>query len=258
MSEEKKFITVDYDEFNEKTTTQHSNTLKWGGGWSDGLVNTYDNIRFRHVKTQELDALMLDFSIKASDWFHLRDGKLILNCDQDNINIEFNETETDATHIGDDLYCFEYGFYQISKEELEKVCEANVLKIRVGGSTTYEEPGEKECQVFQTYCQQFYNNFYDEAKYPDSLNVAVGKSGGACFVATATMGNYNHPTVLQLRFFRDTYLLKKYWGRIFTRLYYKWGPYPASLIKKSVALKTLSYYTIVKPLSYIASKIIER
>ena len=82
--------------------------------------------------------------------------------------------------------------------------------------------------------------------------------GGFCFIATATMGDYNHPTVLQLRFFRDTYLLQRKWGRIFTRLYYKWGPYPASLIKKSVALKTLSYYTIVKPLSYIASKIIER
>jgi len=257
MSEEKKFISVDYDEFNEKTTTQHSNALKWGG-FLGKLVNEYENIKLRHVKTPKLDALMLDFSIKSSDWFHLRSGKLTLNCDQDNINLEFHESETNARHIGDTLYCFEYGFYQISKEELEKVCNANVLKIRVSGDTTYEQPAEIECQAFQTYCQQFYNNFYDETKYTDSLNVAVGKSGGACFIATATMGDYNHPSVMRLRFFRDAYLLQRNWGRIFTRLYYKWGPYPANAIKKSDMLKTLSYYTIVKPLSFIASKLIEK
>jgi len=84
------------------------------------------------------------------------------------------------------------------------------------------------------------------------------RSGGRCFIATATMGDYNHPTVLQLRFFRDAYLLQRNWGRIFTQLYYQWGPYPANVIKNSDVLKILSYYTIVKPLSFIASKLIEK
>lgn len=83
-------------------------------------------------------------------------------------------------------------------------------------------------------------------------------TGSGCFVATATMGDYNHPAVLQLRFFRDAYLLQRNWGRIFTRFYYKWGPYPANVIKKSDVLKKLSYYIIVKPLSFISSKLIEK
>jgi hypothetical protein len=82
--------------------------------------------------------------------------------------------------------------------------------------------------------------------------------GGGCFIATATMGDYNHPTVLQLRFFRDAYLLQRKWGQIFTRLYYKWGPYLANIIKKSDMLKKLSYFSIVRPLAFIASKLNNR
>ena len=90
------------------------------------------------------------------------------------------------------------------------------------------------CKSFQTHCQQFYNNFYDESKYVDSLNISVGSSSsGGCFVATATMGSYINPIVLQLRSFRDTYLVKRNWGRNFIHFYYKWGPYPANLIKKN-------------------------
>ena len=72
------------------------------------------------------------------------------------------------------------------------------------------------------------------------------------------MGDYNHPTVLQLRLFRDNYLLHKKWGQIFTKYYYKWGPYPSSIIEKSAVLKKLSYFMIVKPLSAISSKIIQQ
>ena len=102
MSEEKKFITADYDEFNEITTTKHSNTLKWGGLLGK-LVNEYDNICLRHIKTPKLDSLVLDFSVKSSDWFNLINGKLTLNCDQDNINLEYHQSKTDARNIGKTL-----------------------------------------------------------------------------------------------------------------------------------------------------------
>ena len=81
------------------------------------------------------------------------------------------------------------------------------------------------------------------------------KKSGSCFIATATMGDYNHPTVMSLRGFRDNYLLHQDWGRAFIQFYYKWGPYPANVINKSSVLKKLSYYTLVKPLSLIASKL---
>jgi len=80
---------------------------------------------------------------------------------------------------------------------------------------------------------------------------AVNK--GNCFIATATMGNYNHPTVKHLRNFRDRFLLQRNWGKSFTKFYYQWGSYPANIIAKSNVLKIISYFTIVKPLSFIAS-----
>ena len=76
------------------------------------------------------------------------------------------------------------------------------------------------------------------------------KSG--CFIATASMGNYDHPVVLDLRFFRDNWLLKRDWGISFTKWYYKHGPIAASFIEKSVILKKLTFFLIIKPLQLIA------
>ena len=91
----------------------------------------------------------------------------------------------------------------------------------------------------------------------------VAKSGGSsgkggCFIATATMGDYDHPVVKELREFRDQYLLERDWGKKFTKYYYKFGPYPAKVISKSNLLKKVSYVFIVKPLSFVARKIMEQ
>jgi len=86
---------------------------------------------------------------------------------------------------------------------------------------------------------------------------SLSKSGN-CFIATATMGDYNHPTVIQLRSFRDNYLLQRNWGINFIKLYYKFGPYPARLIAKHDILKKISYDVIIRPLSFITSKLLKR
>ena len=91
----------------------------------------------------------------------------------------------------------------------------------------------------------------------------VAKSGGSsgkggCFIATATMGDYDHPVVMQLREFRDQYLLERNWGKKFTKYYYKFGPYPAKVISKSNLLKKVSYVFIVKPLSFVVQKVMNK
>lgn len=78
----------------------------------------------------------------------------------------------------------------------------------------------------------------------------------ACFIATATMGDYNHPSVLLLQDFRDTYLINKTWGRSFINWYYTNGPYIASIIAKNKLLKKISYWFIVKPLVFISKILI--
>ncbi len=49
------------------------------------------------------------------------------------------------------------------------------------------------------------------------------KSGG-CYIATMVYGDYDHPQVMVLRNFRDTYLAKREWGKRFIRFYYKHSP----------------------------------
>jgi hypothetical protein len=82
-------------------------------------------------------------------------------------------------------------------------------------------------------------------------------SGGKCFIATATMGSYNHPTVIELRHFRDDWILEKSWGTGFVKWYYHYGAKAAKVIEKSFLLKKICYLLIVKPL-YILSKIVKK
>lgn len=72
------------------------------------------------------------------------------------------------------------------------------------------------------------------------------KSG--CFVATACLGNYDHPVVLDLRRFRDEFLKRKTWGRHFITWYYAKGPIFAKKIVKNTVLKSVVYFFLIKPL----------
>lgn len=79
-----------------------------------------------------------------------------------------------------------------------------------------------------------------------------------CFIATAAMGDLNHPLVLELRIFRDGWIKKRSWGAEFVDWYYKKGPGWASLIKKNKLMKKACFLFVVKPLvvfSRILSKL---
>lgn len=78
----------------------------------------------------------------------------------------------------------------------------------------------------------------------------------SCFIATATMGNINHPKVVILRQFRDKVLLTTKIGKKFINCYYKIGPEIANFIKNRLFLRKLSYLLIVFPTSKIARTIL--
>jgi len=78
---------------------------------------------------------------------------------------------------------------------------------------------------------------------------SVSKPSSGCFIATATTGDYNHPTVMQLRIFRDNTLENYNLGRKFIQFYYKNSPPIANYISEKKVLKKLLYFTIIKPLS---------
>lgn len=73
------------------------------------------------------------------------------------------------------------------------------------------------------------------------------KKADACFVITATMGDFNHPDVVYLRRFRDGWIRKQPGGDAFIDAYYRIGPKLAGIIERSDKLRGLSYRYIVAP-----------
>ena len=93
------------------------------------------------------------------------------------------------------------------------------------------------------------------AKENNIVGVVASNGKGGCFIATAAMGDYDHPVVVDLRMFRDNWLLKSEWGVNFINWYYTHGPKAARLIEKSLVLKKLTFIFIVKPLQLVTKKL---
>ncbi len=106
-----------------------------------------------------------------------------------------------------------------------------------GQSTNYEI----KCNNIDTFKQAY------KLKYNTDL-----KPPSFCFIATATMGSYDHPEVMELRNFRDNWILEKKWGEGFVAWYYHYGSIAAKSIEKSLVLKKICYLLIVKPLVYLS------
>lgn len=57
-----------------------------------------------------------------------------------------------------------------------------------------------------------------------SSNTSSSSSSDGCYIATMVYGDYDHPQVMVLRDFRDSYLKERNWGKRFIKFYYKHSP----------------------------------
>lgn len=116
-----------------------------------------------------------------------------------------------------------------------------------GASTfSYKENGKKYVST-QKFCSR-----KCEAEYDDKYGVDYKQEPGGCFVATAVYGNYDHPVVLDLRYFRDHFLDQKKWGRSFIKWYYTYSPKWANIISRNRVLRMTALIIVVKPLHFFA------
>lgn len=87
-------------------------------------------------------------------------------------------------------------------------------------------------------------------KMKSEINTGAGKTtienrtGGICFVATATYMDQEHPDVQYLRAYRDNVLIRSRTGRAFIRWYWTNGPRLASLVSQHRALRSVSKFFI--------------
>jgi hypothetical protein len=84
------------------------------------------------------------------------------------------------------------------------------------------------------------------------------KTADACFVVTATLGDFDHPDVTLLRRFRDAWLARRPWGRSAVRVYYRVGPVLADLIRDRPALRHCSRLLVVRPAAAFARRRLDR
>ncbi len=97
------------------------------------------------------------------------------------------------------------------------------------------------------YCNQF-DYFLATNWKTEKPPVPENKKASGCFIATATIGDYDHPVVIRLRRFRDNILGAHKWGISFIEFYYKNSPAYAKIIEQNQVLRLLSYIFIVMPL----------
>jgi hypothetical protein len=129
------------------------------------------------------------------------------------------------------------------------------------GPSQGSKPREVYCQSITELNEYLNSNSNLSTKFnptlkadPNQRNINNDKKKG-CFIATATMGDYDHPVVLDLRMFRDNWLLNRKWGTEFINWYYEHSPKAAKVIEKNHYLKKISFYLLIKPLHFIAKKI---
>ena len=96
--------------------------------------------------------------------------------------------------------------------------------------------------------QQLFCSLKCKSEYDNEYGINWEKSG--CFIATAVYGDYDHPIVQDLRFFRNQSLYTTTIGRKFVHYYYKYSPKYADRIQAQPVLKTVIRILFIKPLHF--------
>jgi hypothetical protein len=110
--------------------------------------------------------------------------------------------ETKKRHIENHDVIFNNTIHRAVPFENYKSREKDVMKL-------YHEHKGKKPDVFHG---------------PNIKDMSQPSSSSGCYIATMVYGDYNHPQVLVLRDFRDSFLVHFYLGRSFIKFYYQYSP----------------------------------
>lgn len=94
---------------------------------------------------------------------------------------------------------------------------------------------DNECRE---YYQKNYNTLCSIHNQLTPKPQPSGSSGG-CYIATMAYGDYDHPQVMALRHFRDSYLSKREWGLKFIKFYYANSPRWVETLKDHKRINSL-------------------
>lgn len=147
----------------------------------------------------------------------------------------------------------------------EEILQSDVwMMMELNG--VMDEEGSIENGKMGEASRAFYREHYDDLDEIENLQEynekiseiwsdynAKTSGGGACFIATATLGE-NDYRLSYLRNFRDEYLLKRDSGVTFVKFYYKIGPSLSKILMKHKLLNFLVRNLFIVPISYLVKK----
>lgn len=88
-------------------------------------------------------------------------------------------------------------------------------------------------------CRTYYNNNNNTLSSISRQLQPKPSSSGGCYIATMAYGDYDHPQVMVLRQFRDSYLSKRDWGKKFIKFYYANSPRWVETLKDHKRINSL-------------------
>jgi len=126
-------------------------------------------------------------------------------------------------------------------------------------SFKYEDKEVEEYIICDKEYETLFDNFLSDGWTnvkpikPEGIPQPEPKPKEGCFIATACYGDYEDPSVLILRKYRDHFLSKKQTGRLFIKTYYLFSPKLASIIAKRKTLKYLVRLLFIAPIVKLIS-----
>lgn len=146
-------------------------------------------------------------------------------------------------------------------ETMEFACELNTIAENYLRIIKVIDKIITHSNYNQNYFQPFGNDLRwkftlkGRDKYPGfSSKVQPVPQKSGCFIATATLGDYNHPYMLTFRIYRNDVLNNSSYGKIFIKVYYKLSPPIAKIIEKNKYLKVLVLNFILQPINHYLLK----
>lgn len=96
----------------------------------------------------------------------------------------------------------------------------------------------------------------DEYSYSSDVSGYSSETSGACFIATAAYETEYHPDIDTFRRFRDSVLLSNSVGVLLVRAYYWIGPFMASFVRSTPALRRFLRRCLGRLATYMRAKVI--
>lgn len=179
-----RFTSSEFDKYTNKTTIKWNDPLH-GKMWAKWDYYIYElsykvgdksfratcTLTPRMVKVGNVESIVFDYNYSSSDWIFLRNGNLIVHIPGGQ-NITLLPTESDTKVFSGNVE--EYGYYQVSKEELKAIADAENISVRLSGDSTAFELKEKALLKFQFMARSFYADVYEDSSYDPWIESIVG------------------------------------------------------------------------------------